>query len=48
MTACSHHDQIRVLDLPDPIRHAIARSAEPGEDWSWCYVDEIAFAVARR
>ena len=25
--------------------HAIARSAEPGEDWSWCYVDELAFVV---
>ena len=26
--------------------HAIVRSAEPGEQWSWCYVDEVAF-VAR-
>jgi hypothetical protein len=25
--------------------HPIARSAEPGEDWSWCYVDEVAFAA---
>jgi uncharacterized UBP type Zn finger protein len=23
--------------------HPIARSAEPGETWSWCYLDEIAF-----
>ena len=23
--------------------HAIARSAEPGEDWAWCYVDEVPF-----
>jgi Family of unknown function (DUF5996)/Zn-finger in ubiquitin-hydrolases and other protein len=22
--------------------HPIARSAEPGEDWSWCYVDNVA------
>ncbi|MCK9923850.1 UBP-type zinc finger domain-containing protein [Frankia sp. AgPm24] len=22
-------------------RHPIARSAEPGERWSWCYVDEV-------
>ena len=28
--------------------HAIARSAEPGEDWSWCYVDEVAFVVEAR
>ena len=25
--------------------HPIARSAEPGESWSWCYVDEVAFVV---
>jgi len=21
--------------------HPIIRSAQPGEDWSWCYVDEV-------
>ena len=30
----------------DSTGHPIVRSAEPGEDWSWCYVDEVAF-VAR-
>ena len=25
--------------------HPIIRSAEPGEDWSWCYVDEISFRL---
>lgn len=25
--------------------HAIARSAERGEDWSWCFIDEFAFVV---
>jgi uncharacterized UBP type Zn finger protein len=25
--------------------HPIIRSAEPGEDWSWCYVDEVAFVI---
>lgn len=25
--------------------HPIIRSAEPGEDWSWCFVDEVAFEV---
>ena len=86
--ACTHLDQIRLTELPDPIlgceeclkigspwvhlrmcltcgtvrccdsspnrhasRHAaedghlIARSAQPGEDWSWCYVDEVAFVA---
>ena len=27
------------------VGHPIARSAEPGEDWSWCYVDNIAFVI---
>ena len=26
--------------------HPIVRSAEPGEDWEWCYVDEVMFRVA--
>jgi uncharacterized UBP type Zn finger protein len=25
--------------------HPLARSAEPGEDWTWCFVDEVAFVV---
>jgi uncharacterized UBP type Zn finger protein len=25
--------------------HPIIRSAEPGEDWSSCYVDEVAFVL---
>jgi hypothetical protein len=25
--------------------HALIRSAEPGEDWAWCYVDEVAFGA---
>ena len=28
-----------------PNGHPVARSAEPGEDWSWCFVDEVAFVV---
>jgi uncharacterized UBP type Zn finger protein len=26
-------------------RHPIIRSIQPGEDWSWCYVDDVAFVV---
>ena len=26
-------------------RHPILRSIEPGEDWSWCVVDEVAVVV---
>lgn len=25
--------------------HPIIRSAEPGEDWCWCFEDEVTFAV---
>jgi hypothetical protein len=25
--------------------HPIIHSIEPGEDWSWCYVDEVAFVL---
>jgi uncharacterized UBP type Zn finger protein len=24
-------------------KHPIMRSIEPGEDWMWCYIDEIMF-----
>jgi monovalent cation:H+ antiporter-2, CPA2 family len=26
--------------------HPIVRSLEPGEDWGWCYVDEVALEFA--
>ena len=26
--------------------HPLMRSAEPGEDWSWCYVDEVPLMLA--
>ena len=25
--------------------HPVIRSFEPGEDWFWCYVDELGFEV---
>jgi len=27
--------------------HPIVRSIEPGEDWGWCYVDEVAYDLSR-
>ena len=27
--------------------HPVVRSVEPGEDWSWCYEDELMFVVGR-
>ena len=26
--------------------HPIIRSIQPGEDWSWCFVDELAMRIA--
>jgi uncharacterized UBP type Zn finger protein len=26
--------------------HPIVRSLEPGEDWAWCYIDEIVLEPA--
>ena len=26
-------------------RHPLVRSFEPGEEWWWCFVDEVAFEV---
>ena len=27
------------------VSHPIVKSAEPGEDWSYCFVDDVAFVV---
>ena len=29
----------------DQSRHPIMRSLEPGEDWSWCFLDEVAMVI---
>ena len=29
----------------DETGHPIIRSLQPGEDWSWCYVDELVLAI---
>ena len=34
--ASAHHREVG---------HPIVQSYEPGEDWWWCYVDEVAFTV---
>jgi uncharacterized UBP type Zn finger protein len=26
--------------------HPLIRSAEPGEDWAWCYADEVALRLS--
>jgi len=30
------------------LRHPIIRSFEPGEDWGWCYVDDLLMEPAPR
>lgn len=29
----------------DTAGHPLVRSAEPGEDWSYCFVDDVAFVI---
>jgi len=29
-------------------RHPIVTSLEPGEDWSWCYIDEVVMELRSR
>jgi hypothetical protein len=38
---CTHLDMIRIVR----VARGIVTSLEPGEDWSWCYVDQVAFVV---
>ena len=28
--------------------HPVVRSAEPEDDWAWCYLDDVAVMVPRR
>jgi ubiquitin-hydrolase Zn-finger-containing protein len=35
--ASAHHRQTE---------HPLVQSFEPGEDWYWCYVDQLAFELA--
>ena len=30
------------------VGHPIIRSAEPGEEWAWCFVDEVAVGLEPR
>ena len=27
--------------------HPLIRSIEPGEEWSWCFIDEVALVVSK-
>ena len=44
-------DLKRLLELPANVQldflesHPLIRSLEPGEEWSWCFVDELALLV---
>jgi hypothetical protein len=38
---------LRLLAEParQPTRRKVLRSVEPGEDWSWCVIDEVGFVL---
>jgi hypothetical protein len=27
------------------VSHPVLRSVEPGEDWSWCVIDQVMFVL---
>jgi len=50
VTTCTHLDQVP-RQASAHVRqsgHPIVTSVEPGEDWSYCHVDDVAFAVPDR
>jgi hypothetical protein len=44
---CDSSPNKHATQLANTSGHPIVRSAERGEDWSWCYVDEVIFTVAQ-
>jgi hypothetical protein len=48
------HDRlVRLVAQParnrscERVGHAIIRSPELREDWSWCYLDEVVFVIGK-
>ena len=29
-----------------PTRHLVIRSLEPGENWGWCYIDDLMMELS--
>lgn len=42
---CDDSKNRHATKLFQTTRHAIMSSLEPGEKWSWCYVDEVVLVV---
>ncbi len=40
---CGHVGCCDSSQGPHATQHPIVRSIEPGENWMWCYVDELTF-----
>lgn len=52
-SGCSHLSQVKKIEARTTkhfrsTKHAVMRSFEPGEDWGWCYVDELMIEPAPR
>ena len=54
MTECTHLENIREIRPPNrhatkhfhKTHHPLIRSLEPGENWAWCYVDQVTLMPA--
>jgi Zn-finger in ubiquitin-hydrolases and other protein len=42
---CDSSPNRHATRLANESRHPIIRSAERGENWGWCYLDNVAFVV---
>ena len=42
---CCDDSPNRHATAPHSTDHPLIRSLEPGEDWCWCYVDEVAMVI---
>lgn len=40
---CNH--LYRIHDVTPSSGHPVIRSYEPGEDWYWCYLDQLVFEL---
>lgn len=44
---CDSSPQRHATAHAETTGHPLIRSIQPGEDWSWCFVDEVALVITR-
>jgi uncharacterized UBP type Zn finger protein len=44
---CDNSPERHATKHADESGDPLIRSLQPGEDWTWCYVDEVAFVIPK-